>query len=695
MNTTRRDTLKSFLTNQNTFQIIIPEIQRDYVWKEDNVIKLLQSIRENAERANNLTQGVTDDLLNQLAPSIRESVVREMEKKKNYCNVGFIYAYHDRELDGRFILIDGQQRITTLYLILLCLSVKESKSEYFKRYYFKDRVPKIDYKVRDEAHAFMVNFIEYLLQGNDYSNVKDQYWYYSECANDVTIQSILNNYDTIRNYIASNELSLQYVEDNIEFWYFDTNQSMQGEELYIYMNSRGESVSPSESIKAELLKGKTGQEKHDWGEEWEKWQDLFWKNNKNYQSADDGIEEFLRWIKIIETIKRKTASIASQTTSLRKIRDDKKIGIQDITFERIESYYTALLTVLRYKESGKFKKEWLWGQFENIRPGVPRTSPTQIDVVDYLQLLPMLMYAERYPECLEEDFLRFARFFYNVRFFDTISKNPYASLINVVVLIESFLNDNHTDVVNLVNYRTNGSFANILTDEEVIKLSIYKEQIDNDVRKDIEKAFWNVEDYKFCDRKVEFIWQCIGFVPSLDNLESFNLDKFKTYFDNLKALFNSPDDLLRRALLTKGDYSVWDGNTTSLNGSRHSFIAEEWRWRNQFSDTYRRNIFKQLIIQFSQLKISHPDSNRNKLLETIISAYLNSNPAKNWVYYFIKEPSVLGYCGNKFVCFSNGTEMIDDIYLLQEKNAVKYNFCKLRSKVTIEPTVPAQSDVQA
>lgn len=683
MNTTRRDTLKSFLTNQNTFQIIIPEIQRDYVWKEENVLRLLNSIKENAEKESSLTQGVTDDLLSQLAPSLRESVVREIEKKKNFCNVGFIYAYHDRELDGRFILIDGQQRITTLYLILLCLSVKENKSEYFKRHYFKDNSPKVDYKVRDEAHDFIVNFIEYLLQSKDYSNIKDQYWYYSEYANDVTIQSILNNYGTIKSYISSNELSLQYLEDNIEFWYFDTNQSMQGEELYIYMNSRGEAVSPSESIKAELLKGKTEQEKHDWGEKWEKWQDLFWKNSKNYQSADDGIEEFLRWIKIIETTKRKTTNVTSQIASLRKIREEKKVSKEGLTFEKIESYYIALMTVLRYKESGKFKKEWLWGQFENIRPGLPRANPTQIDVVDYLQLIPMLMYAERHPECSEEDFQRFARFFYNIRFFDIISKNPYASLINIVILIENFLNDSHTDVVNLINYRANGSFANILTDEEAIKLSLYKRQVDNDLRKEIERAFWIVEDHKFSDRKVGFIWECIGFAPNLDNLELFNLDKFKVYFENLKALFNSPDDLLRRALLTKGDYSVWDGNTTSLNGSRHSFIAEEWRWRSQFTDNYRRSIFKQLIVQYSQLKINHPDSNRNKLLETIISTYLNSNPIKDWLYYFIKEPNVLGYCGNKFVCFSNGTEMIDDIYLLQEKNAVKYNFCKLRSKITI------------
>lgn len=41
---TGRYNIKQLLTNPEVEQIIIPEIQRDYVWKKQNVLGLLKSI---------------------------------------------------------------------------------------------------------------------------------------------------------------------------------------------------------------------------------------------------------------------------------------------------------------------------------------------------------------------------------------------------------------------------------------------------------------------------------------------------------------------------------------------------------------------------------------------------------------------------------------------------------------------------
>lgn len=344
---TGKYTLKEFLTNHNLDQIIIPEIQRDYVWQNENVVNFLQSILGNSKRQANLTIGITEDILNSLSPEMREVMLRAQKEKQNYCNVGFIYAYSDPEMPDRYVLIDGQQRITTLFLILLALYVKENKQDDFKRTYFKNEVLKVDYKVREDSHEFLFNFVKHILDRNNSIDILNKYWYYTEYKHDTTIQSIRANYQTISNFINKHDLSLEYVEKYIEFWYFDTNKSKQGEELYLYMNSRGEIVSPNESIKANLLKRLSNQEKHEWGTKWENWQNLFWKYRQSNSNSDLGIEEFLKWIKIIELTKiDKDKTSSKLIEAARKIKDSKKINIEGLSLDKIDRFFVALEKIL-------------------------------------------------------------------------------------------------------------------------------------------------------------------------------------------------------------------------------------------------------------------------------------------------------------------------------------------------------------
>ena len=664
---TGRYTLKSFLTDHNLDQIIIPEIQRDYVWQEENVSKLLQSIFENSQRQSEISQGTSEDELNQMNPALKEIVMREIEKNKNFCNVGFIYAYFDPDLPGRFMLIDGQQRMTTLFLILLCLSVKENKQEQFKRSYLKDGFLKFDYKVREASHDFILNFVEHILSGNNISTVTDQYWYFAEYRHDITIQSVFNNYIVINDFISANYISLQYIEDYIEFWYFDTNKSKQGEELYIYMNSRGESVSASENIKATLLKGLSDQEKHDWGGKWEKWQNLFWKYRKGNINADKGLEEFLKWIKIIELTKFDTKKpIINQTDKIREVKDKSKISVEGLSLTIIENYFNALTTVLSFKNEAKFNVDWLIGGFAAI---------------DYLKLLPTLMYVEKYPNCTKDDIQKFARFFFNISRFDTLSKNPFQSLASTIGLTKQFLDLNYTDVVDLIELKDNKSFENILTTEEIAKLSIFK-QSQEDLRNKIETAFWEAEDFKFCDGRIWFIWHCIDYDQSQQTFDDSKLLDFNYCYTNFKSLFDSPSNILRRALLTKGDYSIYDGRTATLDGDRFSFLYEDWRWKQQFASKGRIEPYKLLINDFGQIKNQNVNLSKNGILNKIIIDFLVSSNEKNWIYYFVKEASIFEYCGQKLVCFQTGG--LDGIILLEARNAGQNNWCKLDGYVTFE-----------
>lgn len=664
---TGRYTLKSFLSDHNLDQIIIPEIQRDYVWQDENVIKLLQSILENCNRQSGISQGTTAEELNQINPELRELVMRELEKKKNFCNVGFVYAYYDPDLIGRFMLIDGQQRMTTLFLVLLYLSVKENKQDQFRRAYFKDGFLKIDYKVREASHDFMLNFVEHILSHNDINTVTDQYWYFSEYIHDVTIQSILRNFKVINDFIISNELSLQYVEEYIEFWYFDTNKSKQGEELYIYMNSRGESVSAGENIKATLLKGLSNQEKHDWGLRWEKWQNLFWKYRKDNINSDNGMEEFLKWIKIIELTKAYiTKPVINQGENIRLIKDKAKITTDGLSLIVIEKYFIALNTVLNFKNEQIFNEDWLKGKLATI---------------DYLKLLPTLMYAEKYPACSKQDIQRYSRFFYNISRFDAHSKNPFESVVKTIGLTKLFLDANYSDVTNLMQFCSIPTYESIFTDEEKSKLTIYKQSNPN-LRPNIESAFWNAEDFKLCDGKIWFIWDCMVYDPTNHTFDECILSDFNYNYLNFKLLFDSPDDLVRRALLTKGDYSIYDGRTATLEGNRYSFINSDAEWKQQFATKHRIELYKLLVNDFGRIIKQETDSTKEIVLNIIIHEFVTSTKEKNWIYYFVKESNVLRYCKQKLVCFPS--KELDKIVLLKGRNAAYDNWKLLKDLIKLD-----------
>jgi len=663
--------LNEFLTNPNLEQIIIPEIQRDYVWKKENVEKILQSILSNSLRQKNVSQGITEEMLNQLPTDAQELLLRSQKDKENYFNIGFIYAYYDAKMPYHYILIDGQQRITTLFLVLLALSVKEKQHDKFKRNYFKNNILKLDYKVREASHDFLLKFVHYILEGKNITDIKNEYWYFTEYENDVTIQSIINNYQVIVDFLDKNNISLNYVEDYIEFLYFDTHKSEQGEELYLYMNSRGETVSPNESIKANLLKDQPEQDRHRWGAKWEDWQNLFWRYRNVNPNADKGIEEFLKWIKYIEIIRiNKDQAKTKLELEIRKIKESKKIDSTELELIKIESYFNAIKKITDIKGEFKFNIEWLAGN--------------NIDAIEYIKLIPMLMYAEKYPDFKNIEIERFSRFFMNLTRFDTIAKSPYIYLVDVIILTELFLAEKYTDITDILVFADN--FKSILTDEEKDKLSIYK-QNPGDFRKEIEHAFWQAEDFKFCAGKIGLIWDCMDFDRS--KLSAFDMNKLSEFidcFDNFKTLFDKPTDELRRALLTKGDYLVYDGYSYYLDQHRYSFIKEQTgknSWKEQLTSDEKIKIYKSLIIDFGNRKKADNSLKTNDILNQIINDFINEKTEKDWIYYFIKMPALLGWCDEKRIC-GKDTGDIGEINLLKTIKVPNDNFyCPLEKMIKI------------
>jgi len=206
-------------------KIEIPIIQRDYAQGRKN--KKVARIRE------------------RFLDALYNAIVNQKE-------ITLDFVYGDISSDGVLTPLDGQQRLTTLFLLHWYIAKKENidKSNY-------DFLKNFSYAVRFSSRDFCQELIDY---SPDFSNqflstkLKDQPWYPYEWKNDPTIQSMLVMIDAIhQKFNHSPNLWKPLVEKElINFYFLPLNQMGLTDDLYIKMNSRGKPLTTFEHFKAEF-----------------------------------------------------------------------------------------------------------------------------------------------------------------------------------------------------------------------------------------------------------------------------------------------------------------------------------------------------------------------------------------------------------------------------------------------------------
>ncbi|MBR4714233.1 MAG: DUF262 domain-containing protein [Paludibacteraceae bacterium] len=288
---------ENLLTLFSLNNMIVPEIQREYVW------------------------GNNSDVL--------EKFLVELEKKAAPCeechhvhgnkniNVGFLYSYkpsyvkHESERILDEFLIDGQQRITTLFLLLLFRATIEDRIDDFMAICRADEDEYemgFNYKVRSLTQKFLMQLIKHAKRegNNAFDFIVDldntPHWFLDDYKNDPTVMSMISALRSIRKTFGNtSNYYFDYLLTNIHFWHFKTEATSQGEELYITMNSRGEQLSDNEMQKSRVL---PSSDLFRYGREWESWQTFFWRNrnkgNSKNANADKGFNNFLACIEGLE-----------------------------------------------------------------------------------------------------------------------------------------------------------------------------------------------------------------------------------------------------------------------------------------------------------------------------------------------------------------------------------------------------------
>lgn len=159
----------------------------------------------------------------------------------------FIYG----ALEGQdFVPLDGQQRLTTLYL-LHWLSAKREKRPRGDYGFLAD----FSYRTRANSRYFCQHLVDHAPSetGNIAEDIRDQKWYRLEWNDDPTIDSMLRMLTYLDSVFYPDKDNITPIWDKldrIKFYGFDLEDLGLTDDIYIKMNSRGKPLTDFEHFKA-------------------------------------------------------------------------------------------------------------------------------------------------------------------------------------------------------------------------------------------------------------------------------------------------------------------------------------------------------------------------------------------------------------------------------------------------------------
>ena len=157
----------------------------------------------------------------------------------------------DHPEEKTFIPLDGQQRLTTLWLLHWYLSQWEERSEEIA-----SLLQRFTYATRSTARDFCQRLCSLRLTRDELANPSEYFsekmWFTSKYSYDPTIQAMLNMLNVIAKEQHKQPVSFDMLE-SLQFRSFDIGAYELTDELYIKMNRRGKQLESIENLKADFV----------------------------------------------------------------------------------------------------------------------------------------------------------------------------------------------------------------------------------------------------------------------------------------------------------------------------------------------------------------------------------------------------------------------------------------------------------
>jgi hypothetical protein len=647
-----KEEIISFPKLLKRYKIEIPIIQRDYA----------QGRKDKKE--------IRISFLNALHQSITED--------KNI-KLDFIYG---SIVDGSFLPLDGQQRLTTLFLLYYYACIKDSQLnetniELLSKFSYEIRISS-----RDFCKALISNPISVKNKEDVISNsIIDSSWFYLSWKKDPTIDAMIRTIDDIHErffHVDNLWNKLNSDANPISFYFVELENIGLTDDLYIKMNARGKLLSSFENFKAMF-------QKYINDNKWEenkkptelfsfkidtKWTDYFWNNFKKNNSID---EAFIRFISVIAMIRLSIEkNNANRINLIQELNDKPNIVKPELFTETGFQYLVKCFEI--YGKS----------LIENIDLNLPyplwRHKPQNSflsnivfeDSASYTQ--KVLFYAQTeyllkvtaFNSGYFQDWMRVIRNIVSRGNIEGNGKRPdiirsqqtFDGVINLI----SELSEGCEDIYLYLSTkeRFSSQFAKEQVDEEKIKAKLIAKDIRN------KQIVFDAEDNDLLMGRINFVLDCTDFDSNVDNFNSDLFDKVQKVINKyFKRETNVTNDL-RRALLTievGGQYeyyNYWWSYWYAGNANKRCLI-DNFRVLEYYIGSKSKEYFKKLIFQLI-----------DKEMIEIINQFTSPQNMSNWQIRLIKEVDLLNNNTSNYIAIPEDNSYC---YLLKSKRPKDLDGC--------------------
>ena len=563
--------------------------------------------------------------------------LREALINKEPITLDFVYG----EIDNNRTLIplDGQQRLTTLFLLHWYIARREGVSEDKLAF-----LTKFSYATRYSAREFCKHLVSPDYQP-DFNRdrlsdeITDQSWMPLDWENDPTISAMLRMIDYIHVMFnnSCNNLWPRLEAGCISFYFLPIKQLGATDDLYIKMNSRGKPLTEFENVKAEWeasiraidpsIMPKQDAEQIEQKLDLD-WTDLLWpyRNGQTGSSADDVVDDkFIRYLCFLTDI------IYYKDDELEKNSSDILSIVEDL-FRDSEKAPEHLEFIERGFDC------WLDVDIEHLFNTYLTTTPTASDPQKCVVAAPVNVFAQAchtygdmngrtrlFP--IGRSVMLYA-FLYYLQHKKTISDTQFARRIRIITnLIKQSEYELRED--NMPNLLRQTEYILTHGDVEEGYLSFNANQL----AEEHEKAAWlqthaNKAD-TLCRLENHPLLQGAIRVIGLDHID---------FTDRFYSLFACDHSLVNRALLSIGDYALLVNNRFQIGSGSADFDSS---WRAIFS-TSQQGIAPKRDILLALLSQSQHFT--NDVLQSVIDRYLCETREYDWRHYLVKYDAMRPEC---------------------------------------------------